>query len=248
MNRSPALRPIALLCTLLVLHALSWPARTRAQNTVTGAFEGTVTDTQTGAAIEGATVEVINQQTGLTLTLRSDARGRFYQGLLAPAIYLIRVSHAGYSTAEVLQRLLITRAGEVVPVPVGLEPLGPTPAASPTPGTSATPVTPTATPPPSTSPLSVEETEIRAQLSAKDGRRSGSFTDIDLVTLPLGALTLTRTFDELALLLPGVAPPPQTVGNGSGPGVGAGVGSAGQFSVNGLRSRANNFTVDGSDN
>ena len=68
------------------------------------------------------------------------------------------------------------------------------------------------------------------------------------MTLPLGALTLTRTFDELALLLPGVAPPPQTIGNGSGPGVGAGIGSAGQFSVNGLRSRANNFTVDGSDN
>jgi len=33
-----------------------------------------------------------------------------------------------------------------------------------------------------------------------------------------------------------------------GQGWGAGVGSAGQFSVNGLRSRGNNFTVDGSDN
>ncbi|PYS92431.1 MAG: hypothetical protein DMF64_09110 [Acidobacteria bacterium] len=243
MNRSPALRPIALLFTLLVMHPLLWPARTRAQDTVTGAFEGTVTDTQTGAAIAGATVEVINQQTGLTFTLRSDARGRFYQGLLAPGIYLIRVSHAGYSTAEVLQRLLITRAGEVVPVPVGLEPVGPTPIATPTPSVNpppaATPIAP---------PLSVEETEIRAQLSAKDGRRSGSFTDVDLVTLPLGSVTLTRTFDELALLLPGVAPPPQTIGNGSGPGVGAGVGSAGQFAINGLRSRANNFTVDGSDN
>ena len=49
-------------------------------------------------------------------------------------------------------------------------------------------------------------------------------------------------------MLPGVAPPPQTLGNVAGPGVGAGVGSAGQFAVNGLRSRANNFTVDGSDN
>src|SRR5207237_8778169 len=136
-----------------------------------------------------------------------------------PGVYLIRVSHAGYSTAEVLQRLLITRAGEVVPVPVGLEPVGPAPIATPTPT-----VAPTATP--ITPPLSVEETEIRAQLSAKDGRRSGSFTDVDLVTLPLGSVTLTRTFDELALLLPGVAPPPQTIGHGSGPGVGAGVGSA----------------------
>src|SRR5512133_2320424 len=46
----------------------------------------------------------------------------------------------------------------------------------------------------------------------------------------------------------GVARPAQTVGTVAGPGVGAGVGSAGQFSVNGLRSRGNNFTVDGSDN
>src|SRR5205085_12349718 len=183
MNRSPALRPIALLFALLIMHPLLWPARTRAQETVTGGFEGTVTDTQTGGAMPGATVEVIDQQTGLTFRLGLDARGRFYQGLLAPGIYLIRVSHAGYSTAEVLQRLLITRAGEVVPVPVGLEPVGPAPIATPTPT-----VAPTATP--IASPLSVEETEIRAQLSAKDGRRSGSFTDIDLVTLPLGAITL----------------------------------------------------------
>jgi hypothetical protein len=45
-----------------------------------------------------------------------------------------------------------------------------------------------------------------------------------------------------------VALPPQTLGGGSGPGVGAGVGTSGQYSANGLRSRANNFTVDGSDN
>ncbi|HEV2765946.1 MAG TPA: hypothetical protein VGV38_23375, partial [Pyrinomonadaceae bacterium] len=60
----------------------------------------------------------------------------------------------------------------------------------------------------------------------------------------------TRTFDELALLLPGVAPAPQAIGGGAaaGPGVGAGVGSAGQFSSNGMPPRSNNFTVDGSDN
>ena len=46
----------------------------------------------------------------------------------------------------------------------------------------------------------------------------------------------------------GVALPPQTLSGVAGPGVGSGVGSAGQFAVNGLRSRANNFTVDGSDN
>ena len=56
-----------------------------------------------------------------------------------------------------------------------------------------------------------------------------------------------RSFDYFALLTPGVAPPPETF-NINGPGVSPGVGTAGQFSVNGLRSRENNFTIDGSDN
>ena len=63
-------------------------------------------------------------------------------------------------------------------------------------------------------------------------------------TLPLPG---TRSFDEFALLAPGVLPPPETFGK-FGPGVSAGIGTAGQFSINGLRSRENNFTIDGSDN
>jgi hypothetical protein len=63
-------------------------------------------------------------------------------------------------------------------------------------------------------------------------------------TLPVQG---TRSFDQFALLAPGVLPPPETFG-GAGPGVSAGVGTAGQFSINGLRSRENNFTVEGSDN
>src|SRR5207247_1945101 len=55
-----------------------------------------------------------------------------------------------------------------------------------------------------------------------------------------------RTFDQLALFAPGVTRAPFS--GGDGPAVGIGVGSIGQFSVNGLRSRSNNFTVDGSDN
>ena len=56
-----------------------------------------------------------------------------------------------------------------------------------------------------------------------------------------------RSVDEFALLAPGVAPPPYTPGV-RGPGVGFGIGTAGQFSVNGMRARSNNFSVDGSDN
>jgi hypothetical protein len=93
-----------------------------------------------------------------------------------------------------------------------------------------------------------EDSDIRVELNTTDGRRGGSYPEKEVSTLPLGASTRTRSFDELALLLPGVAVAPQTQGDSAGPGIGAGVGSAGQFAVNGLRSRANNFTVDGSDN
>ncbi|MDQ1524482.1 MAG: hypothetical protein QOE47_2406, partial [Pyrinomonadaceae bacterium] len=54
-----------------------------AQDTVTGAFEGTVTNSQTGAIIPGAAVQIINQQTNQSIPKTSDARGRFYAGLLA---------------------------------------------------------------------------------------------------------------------------------------------------------------------
>jgi len=205
-----------------------------AQDTVTGAFEGIVSDSQSGAPLKGADVQIINEQTGLTVSLVTDYRGRFYQGLLLPGTYRVRVAMPGYQTREVLQRLKITYTGEVVPVPVALDPA---PAA----------VAPGPTPAPTPS-LSVEDTDIRSSLVRTDGRRGGSFSEDEVLALPLGGSTLTRTFDSLALLLPGVAPPPQTLGSVAGPGVGAGVGSAGQFSVNGLRSRANNFTVDGSDN
>ncbi|HKZ79917.1 MAG TPA: TonB-dependent receptor [Pyrinomonadaceae bacterium] len=223
---TPVLKRLLLLTIMTV--ALSVAAK--AQDTVTGAFEGIVTDSQTGAALKSAEVEIINQQTGLVFNLRTDSRGRFFQGLLLPGLYTVRVAMRGYQTKEVSQRLRITYTGEVVPVPVALDP-------APTSGTPATPT-----------PAAVEDTDIRATLVRTDGRRSGSFSEEEVVTLPLGGATVTRTFDELALLLPGIAPPPQTLGTVAGPGVGAGVGSAGQFSANGLRSRGNNFTVDGSDN
>ena len=232
--RNSAVARSAFLLTIVCLITILAAPVIKAQDTVTGAFEGIVSDSQTGASLKGATVQIINQQTGLTFTLQTDYRGGFFQGLLLPGIYIVRVAMPGYQTKEVFQRLRITYTGEVVPIPVALDPVpaGVAPSASPTPA----PV------------VSVEDTDIRATIGTVDGRRSGSFTEEEVVTLPIGGTTITRTFDELALLLPGVAPPPQTLGSVAGPGVGAGVGSAGQFAVNGLRSRGNNFTVDGSDN
>lgn len=234
-----------LVCFSLLIFLLgSIAGQAKAQDTVTGAFEGTVTDSQNGSPLKDAAVEIINQQTGLTINLQTDNRGRFYQGLLIPGVYKVRVTLAGYQTREVLQRLKITYTGEVVPVPVALDPAVPiTPTAAPTPTTTATPA---ATPAPA-SGTGLEDTDILSDINRANGTRRGSFNEEEIGSLPLPTHS-GRSFDDLSLLLPGVAPPPQTLGSVAGPGVGAGVGSAGQFAVNGLRSRANNFTVDGSDN
>lgn len=89
--------------------------------------------------------------------------------------------------------------------------------------------------------------DVGALVHAFDAARVTNFTERQIESLPLGGTTYMRTFDEFALLVAGVAPPPYTPG-AQGPGVGFGVGAAGQFSVNGMRARSNNFSVDGSDN
>ncbi|MEK7831601.1 MAG: carboxypeptidase-like regulatory domain-containing protein, partial [Acidobacteriota bacterium] len=241
---------IALLLAFCFSHTIA-----SAQDTVTGAFEGTVTNSVTGQPIEGATAEIANVETRITATKLTDARGRFYQGLLSPGLYKIRVTMNGYAPNETFQRLKISRTGEVVPVPVALDPVtvGATPPTTP-PNPATPPTTPptTGTLPPATptpnAAAAASGNEIRSSINTLDARRSGSFSENEVSALPLGGATYTRSFDELALLLPGVAPPPQTMGSVAGPGQGAGVGTSGQFAVNGLRSRGNNFTVDGSDN
>jgi hypothetical protein len=219
-----------LIGAFLAAVLLNFPGVTPAQDTVTGAFQGKVSNNLNGATIGGATVVITNERTGETYTLITDSRGEFYQGLLAPGSYLISVEVANFKPRRIRMPLNVSRTGEVVPVPVLLEP-----------ETSGAPTSPTA--------AVVEEADsIRVEINTSDARRDGSYKDELLTRLPLGATTITRTFDELALFLPGIAPPPQTIGDVAGPGVGPGVGSAGQFAVNGLRSRGNNFTVDGSDN
>jgi hypothetical protein len=239
-----AVSMVASVLSCLLACLLAWSPLTglaAPQDPVTGAFEGTVSDTQTGQAIPGAVIQFVNTVTEVPVAKRSDATGRFYQGLLQPGVYRIRVTASGYQTKVIEQRLLATRGNTVVPLPVTLEPVPPAPTTAPN-QPQTQPVTPTA---PQTSIITTAET---SQLTATDGRRSGAYTDTEVAALPLGDTTFTRTFDNFALFIPGLALPPQTQGRVAGPGIGAGVGSAGQFSANGLRSRANNFLVDGSDN
>ncbi|PYT05317.1 MAG: hypothetical protein DMF65_00500, partial [Acidobacteria bacterium] len=101
---------------LLALVILCPPARlASAQDTVTGAFEGSVTDSRTGQPVARARIEFTNQQTRVTVTKLSDSQGRFYQGLLPPGTYTIRAIAQGYESSDTVQRLIGMRTGEVVP-------------------------------------------------------------------------------------------------------------------------------------
>jgi len=222
-------RPNGLIfCLVLVFGLLIFAVGTLAQNTVTGAFQGDISSNRTGDPIAGVVVRITSVQTGVVYNLTTDSKGRFYQGLLAPGFYDISVTVTGFAPRLLRREIKVSFTGEVVPVPVSMEPTNP--AAAPT--------------------QAVLETsdDIRIEINTKDARRDGSTKKDQITQIPLGGTAVTRSFDEIALLTPGVVPPPQPIGDVAGPGVGPGVGSAGQFSVNGLRSRANNFTVDGSDN
>lgn len=241
---------------LTVSFALT--ASANAQTEVTGAIAGRVTSSQSPyGPVAGARVQMINLDTQVPAATKTDADGNFIRNSLQPGRYSVsvRADHFKDWDSQKAQNVFIQVTNKTFPLPISMDPLTET-------ATSTTPTTPTqpgATPSPApvASPATkaatavsnmAEETDIRTELNTTDARRGGAYRDKEISTLPLGGTTLTRTFDELALLLPGVAPPPQTLGIVAGPGVGAGVGSAGQFSVNGMRSRANNFTVDGSDN
>jgi hypothetical protein len=243
--------------SLLFLFAPLSPAvaakAVKRQDPVTGAFAGNVSvNGDPSRPVAGARVEIENVQTGAKYRRVTDASGGFYVGRLSPGGYRITVSHPDYKTRVVEQRLQISQVNTVLPVPVNLEPsvvpttpiitTGPTPTPEVATGGTTQPAT-------SPSPEALaEEERVNLQVGRLDGRRGGGYNENQVATLPLGATTYVRTFDELALLLPGVVLPPYTLGSVAGPGVGPGVGSAGQFSVNGLPPRTNNFTVDGSDN
>lgn len=254
MKTFPASRSLIFLSLLSVMVLM--PLSTlRAQDSVTGAIEGYILDSAGKTPIAGALVQIINTESGAVLAKRTNDQGYYRQGLLPPGEYRIRASMQGYAKPQdQLLTNFATRPNELRP-PIYMTKEAPSVATAtpePSPGagqpvTTPTPAVEAQTTPPATSVGTAQE-NIASEMNLTDARRGGAYTDKEVGTLPLGSTTLTRTFDELGLLLPGVAPPPETPGTIAGPGVGPGVGSAGQFAVNGMRSRANNFTVDGSDN
>ncbi|MGE0126862.1 MAG: carboxypeptidase regulatory-like domain-containing protein [Blastocatellales bacterium] len=126
------------------------------------------------------------------------------------------------------------RAGQRAGQPTGAQPAGAQPAGAPTAGqTTGQPA------------AAGDGSESEQLVNTINASRTQHFDLRQLSALPFSGI---RTFDDMALLAAGVAPPPLAIGNNVGPGIGPGVGTSGQFAVNGIRSRANNFTIDGSDN
>jgi hypothetical protein len=215
------------LCVLL-----SWTPAPSAQTVVTGAVKGLVYDIANNRPIPGAIVAARNQETGFERTALTRLDGTYFIANLDAGLYRITATANEYESVPNSPistisdfSISITQTTPVKLPPIGLRKIG-----------SAT----------STSALAGATQESPEGLvNTINGTRGGSFGRRELLTLPLPGI---RTFDSLAFLLPGVAPPPQAIGKAVGPGIGPGVGTSGQFSVNGLRSRSNNFTIDGSDN
>ena len=232
MSINPVLRTVVFITCLLATGSLSMAGLTlpiaTAQST-SGTISGPVFD-GSGKPLAGIKVTVVNEQNGNARATVTAQNGEYSVPFLAPGIYTVTVSAPGFADVTVLHvRIELNKMNVVLP-PITLVPSAVGVTQQPGSGSSGT------------NPL-----EIQLLVNISDPARRGNFTDLQLSALPLSGATEMRSFDELAFLVAGVAPPPYTPGV-RGPGVGFGIGTAGEFSVNGARARSNNFTVDGSDN
>jgi hypothetical protein len=225
------LRILVLLCLVLGPTPLAFP-----QGQTTGAVKGRAYEVGTNLPIAGVIITVTNRETGLERTTITGTDGSYLITTLPPALYSITATAKGYETDPVPDfPIRLGKTNTVSPPPFGMRKVN---ASAPTP-----PVQPVQTPQASSSSTR-NESRVEQLTNTVNATRSGNYDTRQLLALPLPA---TRTFDDLAFLSPGVTEPPEPIGRILGPGVGPGIGSSGQFSVNGMRARSNNFTIDGSD-
>jgi len=234
-----------------------------AQTQNTGAIQGRVFEAGSLDPLPSAIITITHEEIGLERTTVSNNEGIYYVGILPAGRYRITAAKQGYENdsdprnsvinnflihitnterADQPPPIVLKKAGAAAPPPVA-----PPPVTRP-PVTQPQPTTPPVTQPTPTTPRQVsatDESDVAGLANTSNATRGGNFDERFLLVLPLPGI---RSFDDLAFLVPGVAPPPLSIGTSVGPGIGPGVGTTGQFSVNGLRSRSNNFTIDGSDN
>lgn len=214
----------------VMFRQVSW-----VQTQTTGALQGKVYDQASLNPIADAVVILTNAETGLRRSTVTDTDGTYFVATLPPGRYNVTAEAQGYTAdpgdpqASLRDFPIRLSKTEIVRLPpIALRRVG------------AVPRTP-----PGTQVAGTASTSEEQLVNTTTATRGANFDRRQLLALPLPGM---RSFDTLALLAPGVADPPQTIGSIVGPGIGPGVGTSGQFAVNGLRSRANNFTVDGSDN
>lgn len=236
-------------CLMLVLLFMPWltlpatattPMRvTFKYDTITGTLRGQVFDLN-NVPIPQVLVRVINEETGNDRATRTDADGWYQIARLPLGRYRIEASKPGLRVKQRTRepvKIQLNQTLVTVP-PIILEPE----TAATTPPVATTP-TPAPTAPPAATATAQEQVGGRLSNQIDPTRRFNADEQM-VALLPLAGV---RSFNDLALLAAGVAPPPEVKGV-AGPGIGSGIGTPGQFAVNGLRARSNNFTVDGSDN
>ena len=84
-----------------------------------GRILGTVTD-QTGGAIAGATVTVLDVQRGIPRTLTADQAGEYVAPSLLPGTYTVRVEYKGFKTVE--RQNIALQVGQDIRVDLSLPP------------------------------------------------------------------------------------------------------------------------------
>jgi hypothetical protein len=87
------------LCLLLVSAYIFSPSKARAQGETTSAIVGQVADA-TQAAIPGASVTIVNTETGLERRARTDNEGRFNFPQLRPGTYSVKLEAAGFEPQQ----------------------------------------------------------------------------------------------------------------------------------------------------
>jgi len=102
---SSAARFFAVVCAILLVTAASAVA----QNRTLGEIRGTVTD-QSQARIQGAVVDILNQETGVNTRLKTNSDGVYDAPSLVPGTYTVTVSREGFRTSIETGLLLRTEA------------------------------------------------------------------------------------------------------------------------------------------
>lgn len=205
--------------SFLLLFQLILCAPVLAWQTITGTLSGRVID-ESLTPLVGVVVRVTHLSNGFVYAKKTDLQGIYRIDFLPAGEYRIEASKEGYKS-NIIERFVaeVNREKVIKPPPIQLIPVS--------------------LPQPVTVPQNIAGV---LQANIADSTLRGSATTEFITALPLTGI---RSFDAFALLVAGVLPAPTTNGV-SGPGIG--VVTAGQFSVNGARARANNFTIDGSDN